>query len=194
MPKSVRFDKLWGKLSKRYFKINQNIQAKEVRVLDKSGKQIGILNLTEALEKARTDKLDLVEIAGKANPPVCKIVDFKKFLYEEEKKEQKEKKSSKKFDIKEIRLTPFIAENDLKTRLKRIEEFLKEGNKVRVSVFFRGRQMTKKEYGFALMEKVKKILEPMAKSEGEIKTVGRRIELMFCVIKGVKNVEKQTEN
>lgn len=158
--------------------------------MDREGKQIGVMDLATALEKARAEKQDLIEIAGKANPPVCKIVNFKKFLYDEQKKEQKEKKSSKKTDIKEIRLTPFIAENDLNTRLKRIEEFLKDGNKVRVSVFFRGREMTKKEYGFKLMEKVKSILEPLAKSEGQIKTVGRRIELMFCVIKGTKNVEK----
>ena len=102
----------------KFYRINQYIKAEKVRVVDEKGKQIGVMSLQEALQKAEELKVDLVEVAPKAKPPVCKIIDFKKFKYLEAKREQEEKKKIKKTELKGIRLTMFIAENDLNFRLK----------------------------------------------------------------------------
>lgn len=147
-------------------------------MLDETGKQLGIMPLTEALQKARELKLDLVEIAESAKPPVCKLINFKKFLYQEEKKEAQARKNSKKGgDLKEIRLSPFIAENDLNFRLGRISEFLKANNKVRVVVIFKGREMGKKDFGYKLLATVMEKLGDLAEPENEPKFLGRRLEI-----------------
>lgn len=164
---------------KKYYRLNQSIFAKEVRVVDEKGKQVGILPLTEAIGQAREKNLDLVEIAPKAKPPVCKIINFKKFLFLEAKKEAQEKKKSKKTAIKEVQLSPFIAQNDFDFRVGRTKEFLAKGNKVKVAVMFKGRQMDKKDFGYQLIER---LLEKL-KSEAEIdlapKFLGRRLELVL---------------
>jgi translation initiation factor IF-3 len=121
--------------------------------LDDTGKQIGIIDKQEALKMAQAEGKDLVEIAGKAVPPVVKLIDFKKFKYLESKKEKESRKASKNVGMKEIRLSPFIGEHDLMTKLKQAEEFLKEGNQVKVALPFRGREITRKEFGFNTINK-----------------------------------------
>lgn len=180
------------KLSKKYYPINQYIRAEQVRVIDETGKQVDVMSLAEALKKAAEKKLDLVEVAANAKPPVCKIIDFKKFRYLEAKKAQKEKKAAKKVELKEIRLTPFMAENDFNFRLKRTEEFLKQGNKVRLTVRFQGRAITRKEFGYELIRKATVRLSPLAKIEIEPKFFGRQLQTVFVPSTG-ESKEKQKE-
>lgn len=151
--------------------------------MDEAGKQIGVLPIKEALEKARSLRLDLVEVAPNAQPPVCKIIDFKKFKYLEAKKYQEEKKKSKRVEIKEIRLTPFMAENDFNFRLKRAMQFLKNGHKVKIAVRFKGRQMEKKDFGYELIRRAIEKLSPYSEAEIEPKFVGIQLETFLVPIK-----------
>jgi len=161
----------------KFYRINQYIQAREVRVVDETGKQIGIMPIFNAIQKAKEEGKDLVEVAANANPPVAKIIDFKKFKYLEAKKEKEEKKGARGGEIKEIKLTPFIAANDLRTRIKKIREFLEEGNKVKVRVLFKGREITKKEFGYKVLAQITENLAEEAVSESEPKFQGRELLL-----------------
>ena len=181
-------------MTKKFYRLNQYITASTVRVVDEQGKQIGILPISEALKKAKELNVDLVEVAPDANPPVCKIIDFKKFKYLEAKKHQEEKRKSKKVEIKEIRLTPFMAKNDFAFRLRRAEEFLKEGNKIKITVRFHGRQMEKKEFGYELIARAKENLSPYAQVETEPKFVGNQLEILLSPIQGGKNAQQKNEN
>lgn len=150
----------------RFYNINQYIRAAKVRVIDQEGKQIGVLPLAEALKKAQAAGLDLVEVAPKAEPPVCKIINFRKFIFEENKKKQaggevkvRRKRKKRRPDFKQVKLSLFIEEHDFERNIKRAKKFLKEGNRVRFNIFFRGRQITRKEFGYQLLEKVKLELE-----------------------------------
>jgi len=175
----------------KFYRINQYIQAKEVRVIDESGKQVGIMPLGAALQKAREAGVDLVEVAAMAQPPVCKLIDFKKFKYLEAKKEREEKKGQKGGGLKEIRLSPFIAQNDLNTRLERIKEFLKEGNKVKVIVRFSGREITKKDFGYKVINRVIESLGDLAEKENEPKFQGREL---FLILAPKKTVGKKAQS
>jgi translation initiation factor IF-3 len=181
-------------LSKKYYPINQYIRAVQVRVIDEAGKQVGVMSLAEALKKAAEAKLDLVEVAINAKPPVCRIIDFRKFQYIEAKKAQKDKKAAKKVELKEIRLTPFMAENDFGFRLRRAEEFLKDGNKVRLTVRFQGRAITKKEFGYELIKKASERLMPWGKMEIEPKFIGRQLQSVFAPVKINKKEDKNAKN
>lgn len=137
----------------KHYRLNYQITSAEVRLLDEEGKQIGVVTKLEALQKAKELGLDVVEIAAGAKPPVAKLIDFKKFKYQEAKKERESKKSQKNVGVKEVRLRPFIGQHDFDTRKARAEEFLKDGNQVKISVFFRGREITRKEFGFEVMKR-----------------------------------------
>jgi len=139
----------------------------QVRLLDEEGKQIGVVSKIEALQKAKELNIDVVEIAPNANPPVAKLIDFKKFKYQEQKKERENRKSQKNVDVKEVRLRPFIGQHDFDTRLKQTQDWLADGNQIKVSVIFKGREITRKEFGFDVMkrfidslESVKVVREP----------------------------------
>jgi len=181
-------------LVKKFYRLNQYIQAKEVRVLDEKGKQIGVMPIGKALELAHQEGIDLIEIAPKAKPPVCKIIDFKKFRFLEDKKRAKEKKKTKVGVIKEVQLTPFIAQNDFDIRMTRAEKFLKDKNKVKVVVRFRGREMNKKDFGYRLLERTVERLKTRAEIDLEPKFIGNRFELVLRPIKGGKKDEKENEN
>ena len=186
--------KRYTRPSQPFYRINHFIRAAEVRAIDERGKQIGILPLSEALSLAGRKGLDLVEIAPKARPPVCKVIDFKKFKFLEDKKKQKEKQKAKKTELKEVRLTPFIAENDMRFRLERAEEFLKDGDKVKVFVFFRGREMTKKDFGYRLLEKALAQLSPISQIEVEPRFVGNRLETIIAPVKTAPAEPKKNKN
>ncbi len=124
-----------------------------MRLLDEEGKQIGIVSKLEALQKAKELEIDVVEIAPNAKPPVAKLIDFKKFKYQEAKKERENKKSQKNVGVKEVRLRPFIGQHDFDTRLARAKEFLDAGNQVKISVFFKGREITRKEFGYDVVKR-----------------------------------------
>lgn len=124
-----------------------------MRLLDEEGKQIGIVSKLEALQMAKEKGIDVVEISASAKPPVAKLIDFKKFKYQEAKKERENRKSQKNVGVKEIRLRPFIGQHDFDTRLKRAKEFIDDGNQVKLSLFFRGREITRKEFGFDVIKR-----------------------------------------
>ena len=174
----------------KHYRINQYIQATEVRVIGEDGKQIGVMPIFNAIQEARKLGVDLVEIAPNAQPPVCKLIDFKKFIYQEAKKEKESKKGQKGGQLKEIRISPFIAENDLKNRLKRVKEFLVEGNKVKLSVRFTGRQMGHKEFGKVVMEKAILNLEGLALQETEPKWLGKDYWVILTPAKSEKHGKK----
>lgn len=142
------------KPEKKFYFTNHRIEASTLRVIDQEGKQIGILNKFEALRQAQDKDSDLVLIAPKANPPVAKIIDFKKFLYQEEKKLKEAKKGIKKSIVKDIKLSLFIAQADLDRLINKARSFLDEGNQVRINLVFRGREIGKRAMGFDLVNKV----------------------------------------
>ena len=135
-------------------RINRQIRAREVLVIDENGVQRGVMNVPEACRLADEAGMDLVEVSPNANPPVCKILDFGKYRYEMEKKSREAKKNQTVVKIKEIRMQPKIEKHDLETKSKDIAEFLGEGNKVKVSVRFRGRELAHPELGKVVLDKI----------------------------------------
>ncbi len=144
------------------------------------GEMLGIMPLKEALAKAEADGVDLVEIAPLAKPPVVKVIDLSKFLYQQKKKKQEEKKGSKGSETKQIRFGPFIGEHDLDIKLKRAKEFLTDGNKVKFSVRFTGRQMGHQEIGREKLNMVIEKLGELAKVEREMRMEGRQMTMMIA--------------
>lgn len=169
-------------------KLNNQISAPEVRVLDETGKQVGILPISDALTQAHELGIDLVEIAGQATPPVVKLIDYKKFLYQEKKRKQEEKKNAHVSETKQIRFGPFIGEHDLGIKVERAREFIKEGDKVKFIIKFQGRAITKQDLGRGVLEKVVKDLEDIAKIEREIHMEGRQMVVTFS-----KETQKKKE-
>ncbi len=168
-----------NKTFKKFYRTNERIFASELRVLDPEGKQIGILKKFEALEKARELGLDLVEIAPTAKPPVVRIIDFKKFLYQEEKKRREEKKKSKNSETKEIRLGPFMNGHDLETMVRRAREFLEGNDKVKLVVRFKGRQMGHPEFGHQVIGKAIQSLSDVSKVDKGAHFEGRQLISML---------------
>lgn len=137
----------------RHYRLNYQITSPTLRLLDEEGKQIGIVSKIEALQRAKELNIDVVEIAPNAQPPVAKLIDFKKFKYQEAKKERENKKKQKNVGVKEIRLRPFMGQHDFDTRVEQAKEFLTEGNQVKLNVFFKGREITRKEFGFDIIKR-----------------------------------------
>lgn len=164
---------------KRYYRINQYITAEEVRVIDDKGEQLGVMPVAEALFRARKTGLDLVEVAGQAKPPVVKIIDFRKFRYQEDKKQKAGTKNVKQAETKEIRFTPFIAAGDYETRMRKAKEFLENGDKVRLTVRFVGRQITRKEFGYQVLKKANSQLTDISKVEVEPKWQGKLLSMVL---------------
>ncbi len=163
----------------RYYRLNNNIQAKEIRLVDANNKQIGVLSIEEARKKALEENLDLVEIAANASPPVVKIIDFKKFKYEEAKKERQARRHTHEISTKEIWLGPLISPHDLETRLKRARDFLLTGDRVKLTVRFSGREMAHPEFGYEVLKKAEVILAEVGEKDGEAKFFGRNLTLSF---------------
>lgn len=188
--------KRFKKDDRKFYRTNERIFATELRVLDFEGKQIGILSKFEALQMARTQELDLVEIAPTAKPPVAKIIDFKKFLYQEEKKKREEKKKAKTSETKEVRLGPFMAGNDLAVMTKRARDFLEAGDKVRLVVFFSGRQITHPEFGHKTLDKVLESLSDISKVDRERRLEGKKLIVLVSPERKKQNEkeDKQTES
>ena len=139
-------------------RINEMIRVREVRLIDDEGKQLGIIATPEALRMAKDKDLDLVEVSPNANPPVCKILDYGKYRFEQEKKLRDSKKNQKVLKLKEIRMQPKIGSGDLDTKAKHIQEFLDEGDKVKVTIRFRGRELAHTELGYDVLNEVLKRL------------------------------------
>lgn len=134
--------------------MNEAIRAPELRVIDAEGKQLGVLSRAEALQMARDQELDLVEISADADPPVVKIIDWGKYNYQRTKQQQQNRKNAKTLDVKQMRLGLKIGEHDLQTKLGKVSKFLEAGHKVKITVFFRGRELAHKDIGFKLADKI----------------------------------------
>ena len=134
--------------------INEQIKAKEIRVVDDDGNQLGIMKPKKALELAREKNLDLVTVAPNAKPPVCRIMDYGKFKYEQNKKEKEAKKKQKTINVKEVKLRPNIEDNDFYTKLNNAKRFLKKDDKVKVTIMFRGREVTHPKLGYELCNRM----------------------------------------
>ena len=159
-------------------------------MIDSKGEQLGLLTRLEALEKARELGLDLIEIAPNADPPVAKLANFQKFRYEESKKERASKKGEHVGRLKELWLSPRIAEHDLRVRLNRTEEFLKAGHKVKLTVKFKGREMAHQELGHKVLQEALTQLGDRVGVDMEPKMEGRKLSMIVGKVKGgVKNAE-----
>jgi translation initiation factor IF-3 len=166
-------------LSSKELRINDEIRVREVRLIDTEGKQMGIVSLAEALNMAQEAGSDLVEIAPQAVPPVCKILDYGKYRFELEKKGRESKKKQKLIKLKEIRMQPKIEEHDLQFKSKHVKEFLEEGNKVKVTVRFRGRELAHTERGKIVLEKVLALLDEAFVLEKEPTMEGRFMSMVI---------------
>lgn len=176
-------------------KVNFEIKAPKVRVITEEGEQLGILGTREALEKAEQMGKDLVEIAPNATPPVCKIINFGKFRYQQTKKEKENKKSQHQVKVKEIKLRPNIDTHDLDTKIGHARDFLEKGNKVRIICMFKGRQMLHVEHGSKVIDEFIEQLKELSAVESPAKLLGRNLTVVLIPVGKVvkKNVEKIVE-
>ncbi|MBR4355550.1 MAG: translation initiation factor IF-3 [Elusimicrobiaceae bacterium] len=158
---------------------NNNIRAAEVRVINSDGAMIGILPIREAVAMAKEQELDLVEISPNAQPPVCKILDYNKYVYEQGKKAAEAKKKQAKVSLKELRIKSRIAPHDLEVKLRQIEEFLRKKDQVRFVVIFRGRENQHKEIGIQILNDTAKRLEALATVDGGLQQLGNRMSMTF---------------
>ncbi len=149
-------------------------------MIDENGQQIGIMDTRDAIRRARELGLDLVEIAPNANPPVCRIIDYGKFLYEQKKKQQEAKKKQVTITVKEVKFRPSTDDHDYSYRVKHCREWIQEGNKVRASIAFRGREMAHKELGEAILNRLKTDLEDIAEMEVAPKMEGYQMVAIFA--------------
>ena len=158
---------------------NEQITASEVRVISSSGKQLGIISIREALYHAEDEGFDLVEVSPDAKPPVCKIVDYGKLKYKEQKSKKEAKKKQKTIEVKEIKLRPGINKHDYEVKIKALSKFIADGNKVKVSMRFRGREMEHQNLGMELLKKLTEEVSGYAKIEVPPKSEGKQIMMVL---------------
>jgi translation initiation factor IF-3 len=161
-------------------RINKSIRVSEVRVIDPDGNQIGVLPINEALTAASEFGLDLVEVSPNATPPVCKIMDYGRYKYEQTKKQQEAKKKQATFQLKEIKVRPKTGEHDLQTKLGHIRKFLERKDKVKVTVMFRGREIALSNRGRELLDQIAKEVEALAAVEQSPKFEGRAMMMVLA--------------
>jgi translation initiation factor IF-3 len=163
----------------RTARVNEAIRVREVRLIDGDGSQVGIVPTEQAMRMAREQGFDLVEVAPEARPPVCRIMDFGKFLYQQKKKAHDSRKKQKQFVVKEVKFRPNIDDHDYGVKLKRAQRFLEEGDKVKATVQFRGREMSKPELGLNLLRKLIADIGEGGVAEGTPEMAGNRMHLVF---------------
>ena len=159
--------------------INEQIRDREVRVISEAGEQLGIMSAREAMKLAEEAQLDLVKIAPKAQPPVCKIIDYGKYKYELARKEKEARKKQKTVEVKEVRLSPNIDTNDLNTKVNNAKKFLTNGNKVKVTLRFRGREMAHVQQSKHILDDVAQMLADVAVVEKPAKLEGRNMSMVL---------------
>ena len=160
--------------------INENIRVREVRVINDDGAQLGILSIDEALKVAREAGLDLVEVAPEAEPPVCRVMDFGRYKYQQSKKSAESRKKSTVIEVKEVKFRPKTGEHDYQFKLRNIQKFLAEKNKVKVSLMFRGREIAHADLGQALLERVLQDIGEAAQPEQMPKLEGRNMIMILA--------------
>jgi len=154
-------------------RINKQIRVPKVRLIDENGNQVGVVDREEAMRMAKNASLDLVEVVPNSSPPVCKIIDYGKFRYDQTKREKESKKASHQIKVKEIKVKPNIDTHDLNTKIKRARDFIIKGNKVKITCMFRGREMAHPEIGENLVRRVIEELSDIATAESPLKRMGR---------------------
>lgn len=176
----------------KYIRTNEYIRVPEVRVIGPNSEQLGVMIVRRAVELAKEHGLDLVEVAPMAKPPVCRIIDFSKYKYEQEKKERRSKKSQHVTKLKEIRVKPHIDENDYQVKLKQTIAFLKKHDKVKINLFFRGREMAFKELNRQILKRFVKDLSEYGQLERDLGMEGRVMSIVIAP-KSAKKPEAETE-
>jgi translation initiation factor IF-3 len=164
-------------------RINERIDAPEVRLIGADGEQIGILSRDDALARAREQDLDLVEVAGQANPPVCRLLDYSKYKYEQEQRAKAARKHQQQINVREIKLRPKIADHDYETKRGHVERFLRQHDKVKVTIMFRGREQAYPERGRALLDRLFTDVEELATIEQEPEQEGRNMTMLLAPVK-----------
>jgi translation initiation factor IF-3 len=170
----------------RDVRINREIRAREVRVIDPEGKQLGILPLVEALRAAANSELDLVEVSPKSEPPVCRIMDYGKFKYQQSKKAHDAKKKQAVVHIKEVKMRPKTEEHDYQFKLRHVERFLKEGNKTKITIVFRGRELAHPDLGRNMLSRVTEASKEWGKVEQPPKFEGRNFTMILAPLTSPK--------
>ena len=163
--------------------INEDIKAKQVRLIDADNENRGIVSIKEALAVAEEAGLDLIEISPQANPPVCKVLDCGKFRYEQQKKKNEDKKNQKVVEIKELKLRPVIETHDYEVKMKQAKKFLEQGNKVKFTMRFKGRELSANDMGKQIMSQIIEDLENCAKVDSEMKLEGRQMMMILSPLK-----------
>ena len=161
-------------------RVNTEIDANSIRLIDADGEMVGVVSLREGLDMAAEVGLDLVEVSPNADPPVCKILDFGKFKYEIHKKKAEARKKQKVIEVKEVKLRPNIDDNDYEVKMRAMRKFINEGDKVKITLRFRGREMAHQHLGMALLERVKDALDEMAKVEQLPRMEGRQMVMVMA--------------
>ena len=159
--------------------VNEQIRDKEVRVIGADGEQLGIMSAAEAQKLADEAELDLVKIAANANPPVVRIIDFSKFRYEQKRKEKDQKKKQHVIEVKEVRLSPNIDTNDLNTKVSAAKKFLEKGNKIKINLRFRGRELSRMQQSLPILEGIAEQLSDVAQVDKPAKTEGRSLVMIL---------------
>lgn len=160
-------------------RINEDITARQVRLIDAQNENRGIVSIKEALALAAEEGLDLIEISPQANPPVCKILDFGKFRYEQQKRKNEAKKNQKVVEIKELKLRPMIDTHDYEVKVKQAKKFLEQGNKVKFTMRFKGRELSANDMGKQVLTKLTEDLEDFGKVDSEMKLEGRQMTMFL---------------
>ena len=165
-------------------RINERIRAPEGRLVDADGEQMGVLSIEKALEQARDADLDLVEVAAEAKPPVCRLLDYSKYKYELEQKAKAARKHQQQINVREIKLRPKIADHDYETKRGHVERFLRQQDKVKLTIMFRGREQAHPERGRRLLERLVGDLDTLATVESDPEQEGRNMHMLLAPNKG----------
>ncbi|MCC7409331.1 MAG: translation initiation factor IF-3 [Phycisphaeraceae bacterium] len=173
-----RFQPIKRETGKR-LRINHQINISPVRLVDDNDEQVGIIDVHEAIKKAKEAGQDLVEVAPQARPPVCRIMDYGKWKYQQKKKEQKARSHSKQSELKEVRVRPKIDDHDLDIKVEKAREFLGEGDKVQFTMLFKGREMAHREIGLQLMREIRDGLADISKIDSEPRMMGKRMTMVL---------------
>lgn len=166
----------------------------QLRIIDENGNQVGVMDTRDALQKAKDANLDLVEVSPNANPPVARIVDWGKYNYQKTKQQQQSRKKNKNLDIKQIRFGLKIGDNDLDIKLKKVRAFLEAGHKVKITAFYRGREMAHKEIGYDLLDKVVHKIEDIAVVEQDPQLSGKYLSILVRSSSSAKAKDPQRDS
>jgi len=168
------------RIADRFVRVNERIRAREIRVVDDEGKQLGIMPPYEALKVARERGLDLVEVSPTANPPVCRIINYGKYLYQLNKRQHEARKHQRSVELKEVKFRPRTSEHDFQTKRNHIVDFLKDGSKVKATIMFRGREMAHRDLGWQMIQRLVQELEEVGQVESRPKQEGPNLSTIIA--------------